>query len=140
MRICLSLQISRLFFCNAIRRFYEFQKQTGRKANPTFTIHNGSSPNAVIACINMISAAICQLILLVPCLWIFVEISDISHSWYAFWLLLLSDTISILHLSLRQEHIFFLFHLLPASSDNTICYFFRPVDSNIKYYLFCIYL
>ena len=36
--------------------------------------------------INMISAAIRQLILLVPCLWIFIEISDISHSWYAFWI------------------------------------------------------
>ena len=36
--------------------------------------------------VNMISAAIRQLILLVPCLWIFIEISDISHSWYAFWI------------------------------------------------------
>lgn len=36
--------------------------------------------------INMISAAIRQLILLVPCLWIFIKISDIPHSWYAFWI------------------------------------------------------
>ena len=36
--------------------------------------------------INMISAAIRQLILLVPCLLIFIKISGISHSWYAFWI------------------------------------------------------
>ena len=36
--------------------------------------------------INMISAAIRQLILLVPCLWIFIKISGISHGWYAFWI------------------------------------------------------
>ena len=65
--------------------------------------------------INMISAAIRQLILLVPCIWIFIEISDISHSWYAFWLLLLSDTISASKLNLKQEHIFFPFHLLLVS-------------------------
>ena len=36
--------------------------------------------------INMISAAIRQLILLVPCLLIFLKISGISHGWYAFWI------------------------------------------------------
>lgn len=36
--------------------------------------------------INMVGAAIRQLILLVPCLWIFIKISDLSHSWYAFWI------------------------------------------------------
>ena len=36
--------------------------------------------------INMISAAIRQLILLVPCLLIFIRISGISHGWYAFWI------------------------------------------------------
>ena len=36
-----------LIFCNAIRRFYEFQKQTGRNANPSFTVHDGCSLNAV---------------------------------------------------------------------------------------------
>lgn len=36
--------------------------------------------------INMISAAIRQLILLVPCLWIFIKFSGISHGWYAFWI------------------------------------------------------
>ena len=36
--------------------------------------------------INMIGAAIRQLILLVPCLWIFIKISGISHGWYAFWI------------------------------------------------------
>ncbi len=36
--------------------------------------------------INMISAAIRQLILLVPCLLIFIKISGISHGWYAFWI------------------------------------------------------
>ena len=36
--------------------------------------------------INMVSAAIRQLVLLVPCLWIFIKIFDISHSWYSFWI------------------------------------------------------
>lgn len=36
--------------------------------------------------VNMIGAAIRQLILLVPCLWIFIKTLGISHSWYAFWL------------------------------------------------------
>ena len=36
--------------------------------------------------INMVGAAIRQLILLVPCLWIFIKISGLSHSWYAFWI------------------------------------------------------
>jgi Na+-driven multidrug efflux pump len=34
----------------------------------------------------MVGAAIRQLILLVPCLWIFIKISGISHGWYAFWI------------------------------------------------------
>lgn len=36
--------------------------------------------------INMVSAAIRQLVLLVPCLWIFIKIFGISHSWYSFWI------------------------------------------------------
>ena len=36
--------------------------------------------------INMISAAIRQLILLIPCLLIFIKISGISNGWYAFWI------------------------------------------------------
>lgn len=36
--------------------------------------------------INMISAAIRQLILLIPCLWIFIKTFGISHGWYAFWI------------------------------------------------------
>lgn len=36
--------------------------------------------------INMVGAAIRQLILLVPCLWIFIKFSGLSHSWYAFWI------------------------------------------------------
>lgn len=36
--------------------------------------------------INMVGAAIRQLILLVPCLCIFIKISGISHGWYAFWI------------------------------------------------------
>lgn len=36
--------------------------------------------------INMISAAIRQLVLLVPCLWIFINILGISYGWYAFWI------------------------------------------------------
>lgn len=35
--------------------------------------------------INMVSAAIRQLILLIPCLWIFIKAFGISHGWYAFW-------------------------------------------------------
>lgn len=34
--------------------------------------------------INMISAAIRQLVLLVPCLWVFIKIAGILHCWYAF--------------------------------------------------------
>ena len=36
--------------------------------------------------INMVSAAIRQLVLLIPGLWIFIKISGISHGWYAFWI------------------------------------------------------
>ena len=36
--------------------------------------------------INMVSAAIRQLVLLVPCLWIFIKAFGISHGWYAFWI------------------------------------------------------
>ena len=36
--------------------------------------------------INMVGAAIRQLILLVPSLWIFIKICGLSHSWYAFWI------------------------------------------------------
>lgn len=36
--------------------------------------------------INMVSAALRQLVLLVPCLWIFINMSDMSHGWYAFWI------------------------------------------------------
>ena len=36
--------------------------------------------------INMVSAAIRQLVLLVPCLWIFIKTFGISHGWYAFWI------------------------------------------------------
>ena len=35
--------------------------------------------------INMVSAAIRQLVLLIPCLWIFIKAFGISHGWYAFW-------------------------------------------------------
>ena len=36
--------------------------------------------------INMVSAAIRQLVLLVPCLLIFIKTLGISHCWYAFWI------------------------------------------------------
>ena len=36
--------------------------------------------------INMVSAAIRQLVLLVPCLWFFIKAFGISHGWYAFWI------------------------------------------------------
>lgn len=36
--------------------------------------------------INMVSAAIRQLILLVPLLWIFIKLWGISYGWYAFWI------------------------------------------------------
>lgn len=44
------------------------------------------SPGLGNGIINMVGAAIRQLILLVPCLWIFIKISGISHGWYAFWI------------------------------------------------------
>ncbi len=36
--------------------------------------------------INMVSAAIRQLVLLVPLLWIFIKLWGISYGWYAFWI------------------------------------------------------
>ncbi len=36
--------------------------------------------------INMISAAIRQLVILVPCLWFFIRVFGISHGWFAFWI------------------------------------------------------
>lgn len=36
--------------------------------------------------INMISAAIRQLVVLIPCLWFFIKTIGISHSWYVFWI------------------------------------------------------
>lgn len=35
--------------------------------------------------INMISAAIRQLILLIPCLYLFIKFAGVSYGWYAFW-------------------------------------------------------
>lgn len=50
--------------------------------------------------INMVGAAIRQLILLVPCLWIFIKISGISHGWYAFWI---AEIIACIY-SYRMSH------------------------------------
>ncbi len=36
--------------------------------------------------VNMVSAAIRQLVLLIPCLWFFIKAFGISHGWYAFWI------------------------------------------------------
>ena len=36
--------------------------------------------------VNMISAAIRQLVVLVPCLWIFIKTVGITYGWYAFWI------------------------------------------------------
>lgn len=36
--------------------------------------------------VNMISAAIRQLVLLIPCLWIFIKTIGVTHSWYGFWI------------------------------------------------------
>ena len=36
--------------------------------------------------VNMVSAAIRQLILLIPCLWFFIKTFGITHGWYAFWI------------------------------------------------------
>lgn len=36
--------------------------------------------------VNMISAAIRQLVLLIPCLWFFIQAFGINQSWYAFWI------------------------------------------------------
>lgn len=44
--------------------------------------------------INMVSAAIRQLVLLVPCLWIFIKAFSISHGWYAFWI---AETIACIY-------------------------------------------
>lgn len=44
--------------------------------------------------INMISAAIRQLVLLVPCLWFFINTVSITHGWYAFWI---AETIACIY-------------------------------------------
>ena len=36
--------------------------------------------------INMVSAAIRQLVLLVPCLWFFIKTVGVTQGWYAFWI------------------------------------------------------
>lgn len=36
--------------------------------------------------INMVSAAIRQLVLLISCLWFFIKALGITHGWYAFWI------------------------------------------------------
>lgn len=36
--------------------------------------------------VNMVSAAIRQLVLLIPCLWFFIKTFGITHGWYAFWI------------------------------------------------------
>ncbi len=44
--------------------------------------------------VNMVSAAIRQLVLLIPCLWFFIKAFGISHGWYAFWL---AETVACLY-------------------------------------------
>ena len=36
--------------------------------------------------VNMVSAAIRQLVLLIPFLWLFIKTLGITHAWYAFWI------------------------------------------------------
>ena len=36
--------------------------------------------------VNMLSAAMRQLVLLIPCLWFFIKTFGITHGWYAFWI------------------------------------------------------
>ncbi len=36
--------------------------------------------------VNMVSAAIRQLVLLIPCLWFLIKAFGITHGWYAFWI------------------------------------------------------
>lgn len=36
--------------------------------------------------VNMVGAAIRQLVILVPCLWLFIKAVGITHGWYAFWI------------------------------------------------------
>ena len=36
--------------------------------------------------VNMVSAAMRQLVLLIPCLWFFIKTFGITHGWYAFWI------------------------------------------------------
>lgn len=36
--------------------------------------------------INMLSAAIRQLVFLIPCLWFFIKAAGLTHAWYAFWI------------------------------------------------------
>lgn len=50
--------------------------------------------------INMVSAAIRQLVFLVPCLWIFIKTFGISRGWFAFWI---AETIACLYSYCRSR-------------------------------------
>ena len=50
--------------------------------------------------INMISAAIRQLVFLVPCLWIFIKTFGISRGWFAFWI---AETIACVYSYYRSR-------------------------------------
>lgn len=50
--------------------------------------------------VNMVSAAIRQLILLIPCLWFFIKTFGITHGWYAFWI---AETVACIY-SYRTSH------------------------------------
>lgn len=54
--------------------------------------------------INMVGAAIRQLILLVPCLWIFIKFSGLSHSWYAFWIAEIIASVYSYYMSHNMSH------------------------------------
>ncbi len=58
--------------------------------------------------VNMVSAAIRQLVLLIPCLWFLIKAFGITHGWYAFWI---AETVACIYSyctshKLLKKHIF----------------------------------
>lgn len=61
--------------------------------------------------INMVSAAIRQLVLLIPGLWIFIKTFGISHGWYAFWI---AEIVACIYSSCASHKLLKNFYLTPG--------------------------
>ena len=54
--------------------------------------------------INMISAAIRQLVLLIPCLWFLIKTLGSTHGWYAFWI---AESVACIYINNNGIHGFY---------------------------------